>query len=237
MSSIERGPDRTCRALETAILSGRLKPRQRLIETELAAELHASRFLVRRAITELARKGLVEVVPQKGARVVDISDQEVEDTYRVRLTLELLAAELMAQRVSRERLAAIKRVQREYAAAVQRRAFEEMILKNETFHRALYAATENRLLCELLEKVRNVTFPLRYAAYFIPGRAQQSLRDHEAMIGALEAGDLPRLMKVVQRSVSFPKEIYLSRRDRASGSPEGAGEDRRALRGRVRSRR
>jgi DNA-binding GntR family transcriptional regulator len=211
-----RHTDRSYEALETAILSGRLKPRERLIETELATRLRTSRFLVRRAISELVRKGLAEAVPQKGARVVDISEKDVEDAYLVRMTLERIAAELMVKRIGHERLAAIKRIQNRYADAVKKGAFERMFLKNEEFHRALYAATENKLLCDLLERVRNATFPLRYAAYFIPARGEQSVRDHEAIIQALECRDLAALTTVLEASIFYPKHVYLSRKRETS---------------------
>jgi len=206
--------------LEGAIFSGKLKPRERLIETELAAELRVNRSLIRRAISELAARGLVDVVPQKGARVIDIPEEEVEDAYRIRMNLELLAADLVVQRINRVSLMSIKRLQEEYVGAVAGRAFEDMILKNEKFHRAIYAASGNRLLCELLEKVRNVTFPLRYAAYFIPGRAEQSIRDHAEMIEALEKRDLAALRRVVEKSVSFPRDTYLSRKQTEDKSAE-----------------
>ena len=205
-------PDPVSQALETAILSGKLKPRQRLIETELAAEMNVGRFAIRRAISELAAKGLVETVPQKGARVIDVSDEEVEGAYHIRLNLELLCAELVVKRISRDDLAEIKRLQKEYVRTVERHSFEEMVLKNEEFHRALYAASRNKLLCDLLEKVRNVTFPLRYSAYFIPGRSEQSIRDHVAMIDALEKKDLTALTQVITQSILYPKSIYLSRK-------------------------
>ena len=204
--------DDVLRALEAAILSGRLKPRQRLIETELAAMFGVGRSLIRQAVIDLAARGLVETTPQKGARVIDISDEAVDDVYRIRMSLELMAAELMVARVTPEALVAIKRLQDEYVDAVERGAFEQMILKNEVFHRALYAASGNKLLCELLEKVRNVTFPLRYAAYFIPGRAAQSVDDHVTIIDALERRDLAALTQVIEQSIRYPKEIYLSRK-------------------------
>lgn len=213
-------PDPVSQALETAILSGKLKPRQRLIETELAAEMNVGRFAIRRAISELAAKGLVETVPQKGARVIDVSDEEVEGAYHIRLNLEQLCAELVVKRISRDDLAEIKRLQKEYVRTVESRSFEEMILKNEEFHRALYAASRNKLLCDLLEKVRNVTFPLRYSAYFIPGRSEQSIRDHVAMIDALEKKDLTALTQVIKQSILYPKSIYLSRKRQNDPSRE-----------------
>jgi DNA-binding GntR family transcriptional regulator len=195
-----------------AILTGELKPRERLIESVLISKLNVKRFAVRKAIQELAHRGLVEVIPNKGARVVDISDKEVEDIYRVRMNLELLAAELTVEKLTREKLTHLKKVQREYSDAVKNGAFEEMISKNEAFHRTFYQMTENRFLAEHLEKLTNAIFALRYNAYFLLGIAQRTIEDHEAVIQALEERDIEKLKRITKDSIIYPKMIYLSRK-------------------------
>ena len=194
--------------LEMAILSGDLKPRERLVELELSSRLNASRFLVRKAIHELARKGLIELFPNKGARVVDPSREEVEDIFLVRLNLELLSAQLMVKKMNPGKLEKIKAAQREYRDVVRQGALEEMISKNEQFHHTLYETTANKFLHELLDKVRNVTYFFRYNAYFLPGRPQKSVADHENIIHALEERNLPRLKSLIEKSVLFPMNIY-----------------------------
>lgn len=76
------------KALKGGFFTGQVKPRERLIEKDLHAQFNVSRFSVRKAISELARKGLVEIVPQKGARVIDISEKEVEDNYLLPMNLD-----------------------------------------------------------------------------------------------------------------------------------------------------
>jgi DNA-binding GntR family transcriptional regulator len=197
--------------LEMLILTGKLKPRERLVETEIASKLNTSRFLVRNAMQELVRKGLIEMIPNRGARVIDLSDEEVEDAFLIRLNLEFLVAELAVKRMTPEKLRGMREIQRDYVKAVREGSVEEMILTNERFHNALYHATGNRLIQEIIGQVRNTTFFLRYNGYFIPGRTEQSVADHEAILTALKQHDLKNLKRVITKSVLFPKQIYLSR--------------------------
>ncbi len=77
-------------------------------------------------------------------------------------------------------------MQKEYVEAVKSGVFEEMVSKNEAFHRTFYQMTENRFLAEHLEKLTNAIFALRYNAYFLLGIAQRTIEDHEAVIQAIE---------------------------------------------------
>jgi DNA-binding GntR family transcriptional regulator len=197
--------------LEMAILTGNLKPRERLIEKELASQFRVSRFSIRKTIQELARRGLAEMVPNKGARVIDTSDKEVEDSFLVRMNLELLAADLIVKRMTPQKLTKIKKIQTDYVKAVSIRDFEKMIFKNEEFHRSLYQATENKFLCESLENVTNAIFSRRYNAYFVLGVAPKTVKDHEAMIKAIEKKDVKKLKRLLQDSIINPNMIMKSR--------------------------
>jgi DNA-binding GntR family transcriptional regulator len=214
-------PESVYKKLEMAILTGHLKPRERLVESEISSQLSVKRFAARKAIQELSQKGFVELIPNKGARVIDLTDQEVEDNYRVRMNLELLAAELMVERITSADLTVIRKIQKEYAKAVARGRMKDMIFKNEEFHKALHRATGNRFLCELLDKIKNAAFSLRYNTYFMLGIASRTVSDHEAILRALERRDLKALKRILRESIILPKMIHQSRyrkageRDRA----------------------
>ena len=93
-----------------AILAGELKPRERLVESELIAKFNVKRFTIRKIIQELAHLGFVEFTPNKGARVADITDEELEDLYCVRVNLELLAAELLIKKITPEKLSLLWKI-------------------------------------------------------------------------------------------------------------------------------
>jgi len=204
-------PESVYKRLEMAILTGRLKPRERLVESEISSQLSVKRFAARKAIQELAQKGFVELIPNKGARVIDLADPEVEDNYRVRMSLELLAAEIMVERITAADLKAIRKIQKEYVEVVARGRTKEMILKNEEFHKALLRTTGNRFLCELLDKIKNAVFSLRYNTYFMLGIASRTISDHEAILRALEKRDLKTLKRILRESIILPKMIHQSR--------------------------
>lgn len=198
--------------MKMAILTGELKPRERLTESELVRRFRAKRFAVRRANLELSYRGLVEVFSKKGARVADISDKEVKDAYQERMALELLAAELLIERMRLQKLAQIKKIQKEYMEAVRKGTIEEMVLKDEAFHRTLYRMSENRFLAKHLEKITNAIFALRYNAYFLLGIAPMTVKNHEAMIDAIQRSDVEGLKKALREGIIYPKMIYPSRR-------------------------
>jgi DNA-binding GntR family transcriptional regulator len=204
--------DDTCNKISMAILMGELKPREHLVESELVSKFKVKRFTIRKAIQELAYRGFVELTPNKGARVVDISDEELEDLYCVRMNLEILATELLIKRITPEKLRLIKKIHTKYIAAVEKGARDEMVLLNDYFHRTLYRMTDNRFLADHLERLNNSIFALRYNAYLLRGDFKESVDQHEAIIQALEDRDLDMLKSLTQKNVIYPKMIYDSRK-------------------------
>ena len=87
-------------ALRKAILSKRLKPGERLIEEQLAADLGVSRNPVREALRVLESEGLVEINPRRGASVTNVSEEEAQEIVEVRAALEGFCARLAARRCS-----------------------------------------------------------------------------------------------------------------------------------------
>jgi DNA-binding GntR family transcriptional regulator len=201
-----------------AILTGELKPRERLVESELIAKFNVKRFTIRKVIQELAHLGFVEFTPNKGARVADINDEELEDLYYVRVNLELLAAELLIKKITPEKLSLLWKIHSEYKAAVESGAIEEMVLRNEEFHQTLYLMTENRFLADNLDRLKNGIFALRYNAYLSLGIPRASVAQHEAIINALGEGDLEKLKLSVKENIIYPKMIHESKRGRPSNA-------------------
>ena len=198
--------------LKMAILTGELKPRERLVESDLIDRFNLKRFSVRKAIQELANQGFVELVPNKGGRVADFTDKEIEDIYVVRLSLEYLAAELAIRNQTSEKLVRLKEIQEEFVDAVNRGDVEETVVKNEEFHRAFYLTSDNQFLADHLEKLTNSIFALRYNAFVLLGHAPKSVADHQAVIDAIEEKNLERLKDILKESIILPKMIYMSRK-------------------------
>ena len=83
--------------LENMILTGVFQPRERLIEVRLAANMGVSRFWIRDAFKIIETRGLIKVIPYKGATVCDLDEDEIENIYEVRAELDALAIRKAAE--------------------------------------------------------------------------------------------------------------------------------------------
>jgi len=91
-------------AIKDAIRRGAIQPGQRLVETDIAAQMRVSKAPVREALRQLQAEGLVENYPQRGSFVVGLSDQDMWEIATLRSELEGMALELAAQRIDAEGL-------------------------------------------------------------------------------------------------------------------------------------
>jgi DNA-binding GntR family transcriptional regulator len=173
--------------LRQAILTGRLKAGERLVEGRLADELGVSRNPVREAIRALASEGLIEVAARRGASVAVMSEQEARETIEVRALLEGHNARLAARRHDKRVIKRIEVVLNKGTAAVGAGHFDQLFRLNQEFHSELAAAGQNRVLGELLQRLRDRTAML--FAPMSPSRQSRSWNEHAGILRAIIDGD------------------------------------------------
>ena len=173
--------------LRQAILTGRLKAGERLVEERLADELGVSRNPVREAIRALASEGLIEVAARRGASVAVMSEQEARETIEVRALLEGHNARLAARRHDGRVIKRIEAVLNKGTAAVATGHFDQLFQLNQEFHSELAAAGQNRVLGELLQRLRDRTAML--FAPMSPTRQSRSWNEHAGILRAIIDGD------------------------------------------------
>jgi len=100
--------------LRKAILTGQLKPGDRLMEVHLANKLGVSRTPIREAIHKLEQEGLVTMVPRRGAEVAKITERSLQDVLEVRRALDVLSVELACERISEDKLEQLKKRKEAY---------------------------------------------------------------------------------------------------------------------------
>jgi len=208
--------------LESAILTGKLKPRERLVEKDLAERLGMSRTPIREALRRLEERGMVRILPHRGAVVSDISPSDVENIYAVRTYLEVLAARLAAQRISPEGLDRVAEMEAAHAKLAGGRDVRALMLANDRFHDSIYVATENPCLVELIQQLRRQVHVVRFNAWAQPERIARSVAEHRQMVQAMEVRDEDRLAELTQEHLRIAKDTYLSYLETRPGSPAGA---------------
>ena len=167
--------------LRDRILTGRLRPGDRLDLEQLTAEFGISRTPVREALLELSFEGLVAITPRSGMAVVGITPEDAVDNFAILAALAGKGAEMATRRITSEELQAL----RDVAATVH--GDGDVVAANQRFHRAInLAARSPRLLTYLRQAVRVV--PGNYFELF-PEQEERSRREHAALLDAMTRGD------------------------------------------------
>ena len=180
--------DRCHAALLEGILSGRWEAGARLRQEQLAAELGISRTPLREALRRLASEGLVEILPQRGARVAALGRGLVIDSYYARLAIETEAARIAARRATETDLGAMRdavdELDREISTA---RAFE----LNRGFHLALVAGAHNEYLNRFTRHLwaSRLAMPAYHRQTIGWADAPFQNDQHRAIVGAVADGD------------------------------------------------
>ena len=175
-------------ALEEAIISGRLLPRERLVELELAAQYDVSRAPVREALRMLERDGLVSKTT-RGFAVTDVTAEAAAEIFEILAHLEELYTRSAAPRIGAAELGQLRATLASMAAAVRANDVAQYYSLNLDFHSVIRNACPNRALVDLLESLGKKTLRLRRFAMSIPGRLPHSLAEHRRIFEALRRSD------------------------------------------------
>ena len=178
--------DEVYSALREAIVLGRIRPGAPLREVRLAQELGVSRTPLREAIRQLSRDGLVECLPNCGARVIQPTPKLVSDVFQIREALEGIAAREAAGAFPRERLAELRAYFDRLRARIAAGDDHDV---GDGIHDEILAACRNLELSSLMAKYREMISWSQRLASEVPGRLLESYREHEAILCALEGGD------------------------------------------------
>ena len=178
---------RVFNAIENAILDGEYKDGDSLNELRLSKELGVSRTPVREALMQLELEGLVRNIPNKGAVVVGVTEQDTHDIYEIRIRIEGLASRLCAENITEEELRALEQI-------VDLQEF--YLLKNDTeqiwkldgdFHKIIYDASRSRPLRFTLSNFHNYIKKARDISVQTEGRAEKTVAEHRAILDAIKA--------------------------------------------------
>lgn len=178
--------------IEAAIISGQLEPGAKLSEQGLAASLGVSRGPLREAIRRLEGRKLLERTPNIGVRVAQLSLKDLNEILQVREALECLACNLAALNMPKAEIAALKRVldDHERQKSVQENQGYYQEAKNLDFHLRIVNGSGNERLAHMLGgDLHYMLRVYRYKSGAKPGRAAEVLKEHRAIVAALEARD------------------------------------------------
>ncbi len=202
-SFIQRGfnpqvlTEQISRVLTEAILDGAIEPGTRLLEMELQQQLGVSRSPLREAFRHLEKKGLVVILPRRGAFVKEITTRDVQENFPVRGNLEGLAARLAHGKLSQQDLAKMRGALEGMNRAGRTQDREAYRQNHQIFHDVFIEASDNRLLIDILQNLR-----MHRLWYFVSYRYQKL--DFQMAIDVHE-----KILELFERENADPHELEL----------------------------
>ena len=181
------------------ITEGAFPPGSRLPERILCERLAISRTPLREAMKVLATEGLLEIAPNKGARVVGLTAEDVDELFPVMGALEALAGELAASRITEEEIAEIRVVLYQMALHHTRGEHTPYFRSNRDIHEKILDAARNPTLSAAYRNLAGRIRGARFTASMSPARWALAMAEHEEMLAALEDRDGARLSEIMKR--------------------------------------
>lgn len=190
------------RKLKQAIRRRYIKQGSQLVEISLAQQLGVSRTPVRGAIKLLEAEGLVKTIPNRGAFVITPTQQEIEETFRVRAQLEKMAATLTAESITPEQVAELHALISVETAVFNESDLEEYYAANDSLHLKIAEFSGNGVLHgyikEILDKTR--IYLILYDPFY--KLEYHPTDEHRAIIEAIANGDRAKAEAAVEAHIN-----------------------------------
>ncbi|TFZ06355.1 GntR family transcriptional regulator [Ramlibacter henchirensis] len=201
--------EQVAQRLRQMLVENRIRPGAKLNERELSEVLNVSRTPLREAIKMLAAEGLVELVPNRGAIALALTEADVVNTFEVMAGLEALSGELAAQRVTDEELAEIRALHFEMMAAYTRHDLSGYYTLNARIHRAINAAAKNPVLTTTYNQVNARLQALRFRTNQDGAKWKRAVGEHDKMVEALCARDPAAMRDVLLTHLNNKRDTVL----------------------------
>ena len=198
--------------IAAAILQGDYRPGEWLRQIDLEETFAAKRFDVRSALTELAARGMVTHVANRGYRVIEPDLTVVREILAIRMLLEVEAATQALPHIGPAELEKIKAAQMAFEDAVAHGSRADQANTNAAFHDEIYRHAPNHSLSQLVVEIRNRARPGPIALWPSHADLQRSAAHHVDIVAAIEARDVNGFVAAVRRHIEESGANYPTRK-------------------------
>ena len=208
------------KTLRQGILTGELKPGERLMEIHLANKLGVSRTPIREAIRKLELEGLVTMIPRRGAEVARITEKSMKDVLEVRKVLDTLSVTLACERITEEEKEQLRDACADFEDAVKTGDFSMVAKTDVAFHDIIVAATRNIRLSQMVNNLAEQMY--RYRFEYIKDSTQHNrlVQEHREICDGIVKGDKGKALAAIEahidnQEIAVLRQIRIDREKRA----------------------
>jgi DNA-binding GntR family transcriptional regulator len=194
--------------LRDRIVRHEIPPGSKLREQDLANEYGVPRTKVRDALAELQQRGLIERIPNRGAVVIRLDLEQVIQIYQVREVLEGLIARLATENSKPESWQdLVDFFNGPMEAYVKQGNYDAFIAGYELFRNRVLKAAANPILSAMIESIYEKTQMIIRRIIVLPGRSEQGLEEHRAVLAAMRRGDADEAERCRRKNMRSAQEF------------------------------
>jgi DNA-binding GntR family transcriptional regulator len=206
--------EKVTRALEAAIVAGELQPGVIYSAPGLAERFGVSATPVREAMLDLINEGFVEPLRNRGFRVIEMSDEDLDNIAQIRMLIEVPTISQIAPRLTAARFEKLTVA----AEAIERAAADGDVLEyldaDRRFHVELISAIGNARLTDLVDRLRRQARLFGLMDLAKSGRLMASARDHRKLLDMIRARDTQAAENLMRAHISHTRGLWAGRQDR-----------------------
>lgn len=196
--------------LRQEILSGVLEPGSRIVEEEICRRYHVSRTPVRESLRKLENEKLLVHVPNKGAIVASWSVKDVEEIFRVRVSLEKLVVAMVIEKMTSQDRKTLESTAFHLQQIIQGKAVEKNQLF-EDFHPILHQIIQMPRLVNMLQGLQDYLYRVHHLLRRNPERRKEAYKDHYKIAMAVLKGNKEEAEKMIEQHLSDAYEFFLKK--------------------------
>lgn len=175
--------------IRNRILSGTYPPGFQLKQDGLAGDLGISRIPIREALVQLESEGLLKILPHRGAVVVELTADEIEELFNMRLLLEPFLFERSAPLLTKDDFKALQEIQARYASSINQREIDVWNELNTEFHLTLYRHARSPRIVQIVQKLLvECDRHTRIQLSAIHGNRERAVAEHAELLHLCEQG-------------------------------------------------
>jgi len=195
--------------IRDAIISGSLKPGEKVAEPELAERFGISRTPIREAFRQLESEGYLTVVPRKGAVVVTFSQRDVEEFYAIKSILEGYAARKACEKLTPREIDKLQSINDKLRVLADEGDVRHFFKVHDNFHELFVRAADNDKLTEMILNLVGRFQRLRIASLSLSGRMAFSVQEHQKIIDAFRNGDAGLAENLVRSNAEYGGKVLM----------------------------
>ncbi|QES47667.1 GntR family transcriptional regulator [Streptomyces venezuelae] len=211
----ERLRDQVGHALRAALIAGQLEPGRVYSAPTLAAELGVSATPVREAMLDLAREGLVEPVRNKGFRVTEVSERDLDQYTELRTLIEVPTIGIVTRIAPRERLEELRPIAEEIVASAREHDLIGYLEADRRFHLTLLGLAGNERLVETVGDLRKRSRLYGLTSLDKAGLLVSSAEEHLELLDLMLSGDAPAAESCMRRHLGHVRSLWADQADQA----------------------